>query len=150
LALSILAEPLSDGQESVLRAAGPCLALPGPIVLEAAPAAVPAPADVLVVHSGSREEVQQLQALAEGPHTLISPRFGVDLYPVSHLFHSATRIITGAGYNLMAELLPYREKHTAIAFDRKFDDQQARLNGFFAPGTPPATLEAATAIANLL
>jgi len=150
--LSILAEPVSPEHESALRAAGACLALPGPIVLDVEPSsAETAPASVLVVHSGSRDEVQQLQALAKGqPHTVISPRFGVDTYPVSHLFAAASRIITGAGYNLMAELLPYRAKHTAIAFERKYDDQQARLDGFFSPGTPPATLEAATAIANLL
>jgi hypothetical protein len=31
----------------------------------------------------------------------------------------------------MADLLGWREKHTAVAFERKYDDQAARVRSFF-------------------
>ena len=41
-------------------------------------------------------------------------------------------MITGAGYNSMADLLGWREKHVAVPFGRKYDDQAARVRSFFS------------------
>ena len=38
----------------------------------------------------------------------------------------------GAGYNSMADLLGWREKHVAVPFARKYDDQAARVRSFFS------------------
>ncbi|UII19457.1 hypothetical protein [Fulvivirga ligni] len=38
-------------------------------------------------------------------------------------FSRAERIFTAAGFNTWYELAPWRDKHTAIPFPRKFDDQ---------------------------
>ncbi|MBL3657254.1 hypothetical protein [Fulvivirga sediminis] len=38
-------------------------------------------------------------------------------------YHAANRIFTAAGFNTWYELAPYRSKHIAIPFPRKFDDQ---------------------------
>ena len=97
----------------------------------------------LIVHSGPEDEVRELVAYAEELRrveqtdidVLVATRCPIDLpdgfvlidaYPVTHLFEGATRIISAAGFNIMLETEPYRDKHHAIPFARKFDDQFAR------------------------
>lgn len=98
----------------------------------------------LVVHSGPAEEVRELveyacelQRLAtEKPdRTLVATRCKIELpqgfelvdaYPASPLFPSASRIITAAGFNAMHETAPWRDKHHAVPFARRFDDQYWR------------------------
>ncbi len=84
-----------------------------------------------VVHSGPPEEVNALRALAQTEATVIAPFGGIDYYPAQNLYARAARVITGAGYNAMADMLWHREKHTAVAFDRNYDDQLARLAHFY-------------------
>lgn len=85
----------------------------------------------LVVHSGPSEEVNALRALADDDAVVIAPFGGIDYYPAQNLYARARRVITGAGYNAMADMLWHREKHTAIAFARNYDDQHARLRHFY-------------------
>jgi hypothetical protein len=143
-ALVIQAEPLGPGHAELL---GDPLVLPGPIRL--APGQVPTPVPpplerdglTLVVHSGPEAELATLAALAGGPYIPISPWSAVPYYPAVNLYPRAHRILTGAGYNSMADSLGYGHRHTAVAFARTYDDQAGRLSGFFTrnlDGTPHA------------
>jgi predicted glycosyltransferase len=81
----------------------------------------------LVIHSGPRRELDTLLGHAEGaPRTLvISPR-DAWIYPIApHLGH-AERIITAAGFNLMHETEPFRDRHIHVPFERVLDNQFAR------------------------
>ncbi|HEX6098614.1 MAG TPA: hypothetical protein VF432_20020, partial [Thermoanaerobaculia bacterium] len=97
----------------------------------------------LIVHSGPEEEVRELVAYAEellrvtpNPEKiLVATRCPLDLprgfeaidaYPVLHLFPAAQKIISAAGFNIMSETEPYRDKHHPVPFPRPFDDQFAR------------------------
>jgi hypothetical protein len=91
----------------------------------------------LVAHSGPDRELHALIAHAEhAPRiVVVSPRRPSnlprhaawrDVYPVApHLAH-AERIVTAAGFNLMHETSPLRDRHTAVPFARALDDQFAR------------------------
>lgn len=148
----IQAEPLAPGHAAAL---GECVALTGPIRL--APGRVPTPLPAaldrdgltLVVHSGPEEEVRALMALADGPCTVIAPWTPLEYYPATNLYARARRVITGAGYNSMADLLEIRDKHTAVPFARRYDDQHARLREFFRTGAD-GTADAAAAIRSVL
>ncbi len=97
----------------------------------------------LIVHSGPEEEVRELVAYAEElfrveprpERVLVATRCAIDLppgfelidaYPVTPLFASAEKIISAAGFNIMLETEPYRDKHHPVPFARRFDDQFAR------------------------
>ena len=97
----------------------------------------------LIVHSGPEDEVRELVAYTEellrvepNPERVlvatrcainVPPNFEIiDAYPVTHLYANATRIVSAAGFNVMLETEPYRDKHHVIPFARKFDDQFAR------------------------
>ena len=72
-----------------------------------------------------------------------------EYYPAGNLTARAAHVVSGAGYNAVADVLFYRERHTAIAFERRFDDQAARLAAL--PAHPvDGTALAADAIARLL
>jgi predicted glycosyltransferase len=81
----------------------------------------------LVVHSGPRRELDALLRLAEGaPRRLVISPYEQWLYPIApHLGH-AERIITAAGFNLMHECAPFRDRHVHVPFARVLDDQFAR------------------------
>ncbi|MBN1671683.1 MAG: hypothetical protein JXR37_11645 [Kiritimatiellae bacterium] len=154
----IVAEPLAEAHEALIAAgATETCRLPGRIRFPAERCDTPLPRELdklldtgklrLIVHSGPEEEVRTLVAAAQRetaapgdtPPALIAPKpiAGLDLptfeyFPASRLFDRAARIITGAGYNTMAEGAVYAEKHVAVPFPRRFDDQPARLAG------PPA------------
>jgi len=96
----------------------------------------------LVVHSGPREEIETLVEMAktdiagckDGRIVAIVPREeeypGVASYrffPASLLYPYVHRIVTGAGYNCIAETGPWREKHLCRAFPRRYDEQEERL-----------------------
>ena len=142
--LILQAEPLSEGHRTAL---GASIALPGPILLPPGRIATPIPAALdrddltLIVHSGPAEEVAALIELATPPYIVLSPWSKVEYYPATNLYGRARRIITGAGYNSMADLLIHRARHTAVAFPRRYDDQHARVEHFFrepADGTAQA------------
>jgi hypothetical protein len=130
----VAVEPLAPEHSLAL---GAYVALDGPVRLAPGRIAPPLPKALdrngltLVVHSGPEDEVRQLIALAEEPFAVISPWSGLDFYPAVNLYGRARRVITGAGYNSMADGLWWPGKHTAVPFPRRYDDQQARLRGFF-------------------
>jgi hypothetical protein len=130
----IQVEPLGEEHCLVL---GESVVLDGPVLLAPGRVATPVPRELraggltLVVHSGAEGEVAELVGLAGPGCVVISPWSGVEYYPATNLYERAGRVITGAGYNSMADLLAWRGKHTAVAFGRKYDDQSARVRFFF-------------------
>lgn len=97
----------------------------------------------LVVHSGPADEVRELVAYADevrtmeasDAHLLVASPCSVDLprhseridaIPAHPYFERAERIISAAGFNVMLETEPFREKHLVVPFQRRFDDQFAR------------------------
>lgn len=128
VAVIIEAEPL--GIDGAVKLDGPIRLAPGRIRTR-----VPRELDrdglTLIVHSGPPDEVAALRALADEDATVIAPFGGIDYYPAQNLYARARRVITGAGYNAMADMLWHREKHTALAFARNYDDQFTRLTHFY-------------------
>ena len=98
---------------------------------------------VLLVHSGGKQDVLSLykRVLSMVPKdTLIAiftqvaisipysrVKIYKNVYPVANYFNEAERIYTAGGFNLIQELKEYRNKHTAFAIDRHFDDQFFRI-----------------------
>ena len=146
-------EPLNGDLEEYIRSTGvPVSRLSGrirfpserfvpniPVVLQRV---LDAERTALIVHSGPEQEVIDLVRTAEQyteygefrKTVLISPRqtkiSGIATYnyfPASHLFPAADCIISGCGYNMIAETRMYRAKHTAVGLFRKYDNQQFRL-----------------------
>ena len=139
----IACESLSTDHEEVI-AAGNVVRLPGPVRLRPGVIDTPVPAELdrivdsgdscLVVHGGPVSEIRELLSHANGNVALITPWIDeawsypvFDYYPATNLLERATRVVSGAGYNTMADMLPYPERHTAVAFPRRFDDQAGRL-----------------------
>lgn len=91
----------------------------------------------LVVHSGDKEEREVLLDLARkemnrcgGKRPVLQTVFPEQgIFPAQALFPSYSVIISGAGYNMAAAALlsPPHRKHILFPFERKFDDQQARI-----------------------
>ncbi len=154
---SIIAERIPPEQEKALALGRfPSVRLEGRIRLEGLPAP-PLPEElcepldagklVLAVHSGPEREIKTLMdranreagKTADAAVTLISPRepagFAapwLEYFPASALYGRAAMVVTAAGYNSMAEMSPYREKHVAIAFDRTYDDQALRVKDYMS------------------
>jgi hypothetical protein len=93
----------------------------------------------LIVHSGPAAEVLELvaytQELRTAERVLVATPLDVplpegfervDAFPVADLYPGAARIISAAGFNIMLETEPWREKHLVLPFPRRFDDQFAR------------------------
>ena len=93
----------------------------------------------LIVHSGPAEEVGELveyaRELRNGQTVLVATPLDIsmpegfrriDAFPAAPLFAGAGRIISAAGFNVMLETEPWREKHLVVPFPRRFDDQFAR------------------------
>jgi hypothetical protein len=97
----------------------------------------------LIVHSGPEAEVMRLLAFArakaaeEGAapdYVVVSPRplrLPEGVRRISHvapwtLYARAARIVTGCGFNSMAETLPWRANHLFLPLARRFDDQELR------------------------
>ncbi|MEW5725520.1 MAG: hypothetical protein AB1896_20600 [Thermodesulfobacteriota bacterium] len=115
----------------------------------------------LVVHSGPEKEVRRLWDLAAadleknggGRLAAILPREtdGIpgpvfEYFPAARLYNRAFRVITGAGYNSLAEAALEPEKHLLCPFTRRYDDQAARLAGP-PPGPGDGAMEAARLLA---
>ncbi|MGC4053761.1 MAG: hypothetical protein QM757_31625 [Paludibaculum sp.] len=88
-----------------------------------------------------------------GEPAAIIPWTGKDLgvplfeyYPAGNLMARAAHVVTGAGYNSMADMMFQSSRHTAVAFERRFDDQAARLTAAHS-GSQDGTMAAALAIA---
>jgi hypothetical protein len=97
----------------------------------------------LIVHSGPDEEVRELIAYACDLRRLeqttaevlvVTPCDAempegfrrIDVFPAAPLFPDAARIFSGAGFNIMLETEPWRDKHIVLPFARRFDDQFLR------------------------
>lgn len=105
------------------------------------PVASPGDPYWLIVHSGPEEEVRELIAytaeLQPSARVLVATQCDVpledgfervDAYPASALYPNAERIITAAGFNVMLETEPWRDKHAVVPFPRRFDDQYLRAS----------------------
>lgn len=171
----VAAEPLMEDHESLIAAGGAeVVRLPGRIRLPESFEAPPAPEGLseltgaarlwLVVHSGTREETEILVRAAEdamdaaggGRLAVVSPDAHAggeypefEYFPASRLFAGAHCVVTGAGYNSVAEGAAFGGKHIAVPFRRRYDDQRGRLEG---PdfGTEDGGPEAARYIFSLL
>lgn len=147
----IVCEPLSPEHQDLLNQSnGALFTLPGRIRFPAQQFPTPMPAALaamldrgrawLVVHSGPAVELETLvrQAEAEmqqaggGELAILSPRpipnrATLEYFPAVRLYGAAARVLTGGGYNSVAELSPYPEKRCSVAFARRYDDQAGRL-----------------------
>lgn len=99
----------------------------------------------LVVHSGPADEVAELLAFADGmrdaaaiaPHlvALTQSPPGVlppgtscyDVFPATPLFPHSERIFTAGGFNAVRQTAPWRNRHFAMPFSRRHDDQYRRV-----------------------
>lgn len=98
----------------------------------------------LVVHSGPASEVEELAsytedlragershgpivvATLEPPVSLPDGALVINACPATPLFARAARIVSAAGFNVMRQARPFREKHVVMPFPRRFDDQFER------------------------
>ena len=98
----------------------------------------------LIVHSGPEDEVGELiaytselraMAIDRPERILVATRCSnplpegferIDVYPAAAFFARAERIISAAGFNVMLETEPWRDKHDVVPFGRRFDDQYRR------------------------
>jgi hypothetical protein len=96
----------------------------------------------LVVHSGPPEEVAQLLEMAQRERSagaatqilLVSPQARAqqdvlvrEFFPAAALFSRAAFVVTGGGYNSVAEGRALASRFLGRPFPRKWDDQAARL-----------------------
>lgn len=175
----IACEPLGRGYRELLEASGSELhTLPGRIRLPWEECSFQAPTRLLmelgrkrtwlVVHSGPPEEIGQLIELArsdmagepEGQIIAVVPREGAPpawetrrVFPAACLMPHAYRLVTGAGYNCIAETGPFRDIHRCLPFPRRYDQQAARLREVPAGASSQsenAASAAARSIASLL
>ncbi len=84
----------------------------------------------LVAHSGEEAEVQQLVRYArelQEVEGIVAPiEVARRTFPLAPLLARAARIVSAAGFNLMLETEPFREKHHPLPLPRRFDDQFTR------------------------
>ena len=161
-ALTLAIEPLAPAHDA--RLCGSLVRLPGWVRLGPGRIETPAPEPLeraldegvsLVVHSGPAEEVERLIACAGGgglaaittAREASVPAY--DYFPAANLYSRARHIFTGAGYNSIADTRDARARHTALAFDRRFDDQQGRLSALNGGSGADATRAAAEAMASV-
>lgn len=165
----IAAERLGADHEAALSESGvPVARLPGPIRLRPGMIETPVPEELerrletgrccLVVHGGPAGEVEKLVAAAGEAEVVaaITPwgqrAAGMetfDYYPAGNLVARAARVVSGAGYNMVADMMFARGRHTAVAFERRYDDQAGRLAAW-RDASSDGTGEAAEAIAALV
>jgi len=89
------------------------------------------PRYVLVVHSRA-DEREELLEYARGvcrEEDIVDPIVAPDVYPATMLARNATRIFTGGGFNAMRQF-GRDPRHRPLPFDRRFDDQYARVARF--------------------
>ena len=137
-----MVEELAPDHEAFVRAqSGKVVALD---LTPVPPAEVATESFWLIVHSGPEEEVSELVEYAANLRDLATDRPArivvasrcsvplpagfetTDEYPVTHLFPSAARIISAAGFNVMCETAGWADKHHVLPFARRFDDQYLR------------------------
>lgn len=99
----------------------------------------------LLVHAGKAEEVHDLVTYAaelrhyagsRAPLVVAAPTLhlshlppyaqSLGLFPAWALLPLAERVVSGCGFNIMRQMLPFRHKHCYLPFPRRFDDQYWR------------------------
>lgn len=166
----IEAEELTEEHEAVVRKSGlPVVRLPGRVRLRPGLVETPVPVELekmldtgrcrLVVHGGPVEELKRLTELVNGrgPVAAITPwgqcLEGIpcfEYYPAGNLVERAERVVSGAGYNIMSDMMFLRKYHDTTPFARKYDDQAGRLASCLAGQAGDGTRAAAEAIAELV
>lgn len=100
----------------------------------------------LIVHSGSELELQELYEYARDTALLekVTPNYVIigqktkptflpkdlpfyNVYPVTNLLKKASRVVSGAGFNIMEQMSQMKAKHMVLPFNRALDDQHLRL-----------------------
>ena len=100
----------------------------------------------LIIHSGNQEELQSLYDYAQDIALLenTSPNFAIvgqiqkpdflpsnlpyySVFPVTSLLEKASKVISGAGFNIMKQMSQHKEKHLILPFERALDDQFLRV-----------------------
>ena len=129
-------EPLHPAQEAYVREHADEIV---PLDLDDPPAiAAPPPMPssyVLVVHSNA-DEREELLAYARdvcAEEGVADPIVAPDVYPATLVAANATRIFTGGGFNAMRQF-GGDPRHRPLPFERKFDDQYARVARFRSEG----------------
>jgi len=137
-------EPLAPEYETMLRNSGEMELLQSPIIADILQGKRPAPentgtpaSDWVVVHSGPPEECSALVNHAKG---LMQEHGSADteplrIFPAAGIFPAGAYlagfryVVSGAGYNMAAYsmLAPAGQRHFFLPFERRFDDQQLRL-----------------------
>jgi hypothetical protein len=101
----------------------------------------------LVIHSGSEEELCELWHFAldtaviecqEPDFVLVypgkRPQFispairHLNFFPAYGLFAGAERVFSAAGFNIMQQMKPFKNKHHVMPFERSLDDQFFRAS----------------------
>ena len=165
---AIAIEPLNDELTSWLSESDTTLTqLNGYVRFPAESLHVPVPPEldealrsgktILVVHSGPEPEVRDLiyraeQLVANGlgdkvivisPHPL-NDRANYEYFPAARLYSRAAAIVSGAGYNAIAEATTNPTSHHIIPFPRRYDRQCERLTDYnqkSLPSPPQATAQ---------
>jgi hypothetical protein len=161
-------EPLNDELLAVLRGDdGEFHALPGRVRFPAEDFPVPLPDHVaevlgrdrvwLVVHSGPDNEVGLLLTMARtearevvGTNVVAvtpQPVSGwegpwMDYFPAGRLYGMVHQVVTGAGYNSVAERDTGNSSHLCVPFSRRYDDQAGRLAERWTGDADPAAIAA--------
>jgi hypothetical protein len=166
----IAAEPLSPDHARALEGAR-VVRLPGRIRLAPGAVNVAVPEGLeralrrgntwLVVHSGPEEELRRLirvarERMPEGAELAAITPWRVEdagcacfeYYPAANIVERAAGVVSGAGYNIVADMTHARERLIATAFERRYDDQAGRLASLGAASE--GTDAAAEAIAVLV
>lgn len=86
---------------------------------------------VLVVHSQAAERDELLSYAREvcREEGIDDPIIAPDVYPATLFASNATRVFTGGGFNAMRQF-GHDSRHRPLPFDRRFDDQYARVARF--------------------
>ncbi len=148
------AEPLDD--ENLSRLGNDCRITyaPGPVLCRpsGADAVTPPPGGTrcLVVHAGPGEERRALAAEASRrlpgvPCDTVFPADGI--FPALSLFPKYTHVVSGAGYNMVGEaaMAPRGRTHVLVPFERRYDDQNARLKRYSEGNWLPRGVDGAPA-----
>jgi hypothetical protein len=148
----IALEPLGEYERILARAGGDIFPLAAPVrfpdqrINPAVPTGLGQLLETgrahLVVHSGPRTEVdlliraarKRMDADGDGVAAVVGPRSldGLDIpvfdyFPASRLYGRVRGVVTGAGYNAVAEGGGRPRRHEFLPFERRFDDQAGRL-----------------------
>jgi hypothetical protein len=76
--------------------------------------------------TAAAEGVLPRLVLVSPPEVAPDGVYRLDAYPAWPLFAHASRIISAAGWNIVRQAAPWRDRHRMLPFPRLFDDQFTR------------------------